>query len=631
MRERIPQRIIQTAKDVHLPLLNQAVVSNLRLLNPDYEYLFFDDAQVEGFFNREFPQYRSVIDSFRYPIQRFDFFRYLAVYRYGGFYFDVDVLLASEISPLLQLGCVFPFEALTVSRFLRDDLGMDWLVGNYAFGASPGHPFLKAVIENCVRAQREPGWAKPMMRGSPPLREDEFFILNSTGPGLVSRTLAENGDLAKKLTILFPDDVCDVRNWSRFGDYGIHLADSSWRRRKSFVHDKFSGYCWRWIQHRRIERGRWLGKTRYHPASSSIGSRAELARPRPRLPLVSILIPAYNADRWVAEAIHSAAAQTWERKEIIVIDDGSTDRTLAVARQFQAESVCVVRQEHQGAAAARNRALQLSQGDYIQYLDADDLLAPDKIARQLAALRGDDSKRILLSSAWAPFYYRTRGARFGPSSLWKDLSPVEWLMKKMGENLYMQPATWLTSRELTEAAGRWDTRLWYDDDGEYFCRVLTASEGTRFVPGAKVFYRITPWNRLSYIGSSPEKKDALLLSMKLHIEYLLALEDSERARRACLAYLQVWYHLFRSDAGSVARLQALAAQLRGHLKSPRLGRKFAWIEPLCGQDAAFWAQMVLPQLKLWVLRHWDKAMFKWEANYAASSHITHGANVNSED
>src|SRR5271155_2655178 len=93
--------------------------------------------------------------------------------------------------------------------------------------------------------------------------------------------------------------------------------------------------------------------------------------------------------------------------------------------------------------------------------------------------------------------------------LWHDLSPVEWISRKMGECLHMQTSTWLTSRELAEAAGPWDARLVSDDDGEYFCRVLMASKGTRFVPEAKVFYRNTASaNRVSYIGMSERKKDA---------------------------------------------------------------------------------------------------------------------------
>src|SRR5947199_10753884 len=152
-------------------------------------------------------------------------------------------------------------------------------------------------------------------------------------------------------------------------------------------------------------------------------------------PLVSILITAYNAENTVAYTLQSAIAQTWPHKEIIVVDDGSRDRTAEVVRRFK--EVTVVSTENQGLSAAQNHAFPLSQGDYIQYLDADDLLAPNKIERQLAALREVDSRRILLSSPWAPFYYRTRHARFVRNSLWQDLSPVEWLLRKMRENFHM--------------------------------------------------------------------------------------------------------------------------------------------------------------------------------------------------
>jgi len=113
--------------------------------------------------------------------------------------------------------------------------------------------------------------------------------------------------------------------------------------------------------------------------------------------LVSILIPAYNSEEWIAETIQSAVAQTWARKEIIIVDDGSRDRTAEVARSFASQNVKVVSTQNQGSSAARNFAFRLSQGDYIQWLDHDDLLAPDKIERQLAALRRTDGARTLLS------------------------------------------------------------------------------------------------------------------------------------------------------------------------------------------------------------------------------------------
>ena len=95
--------------------------------------------------------------------------------------------------------------------------------------------------------------------------------------------------------------------------------------------------------------------------------------------LVSILIPAYNAERWLGATIESALAQTWPAKEIIVVDDGSTDRTLAVARGFGDRGVQVITQANRGAAAARNTALRAARGAWIQFLDADDLLNPRKI------------------------------------------------------------------------------------------------------------------------------------------------------------------------------------------------------------------------------------------------------------
>ncbi len=261
-------------------------------------------------------------------------------------------------------------------------------------------------------------------------------------------------------------------------------------------------------------------------------------------PLVSILVPAYNAEKWISETLRSAIAQTWDRKEIIVVDDGSTDQTLAVARQFESDELTVITQKNQGAAATRNNAFLLSKGDYIQYLDADDLLEPEKIARQMEALKPSPSKRILLSGGWGTFMHRYHQTKFIPSALWCDLSPVEWLVRKMEQNLYMQTASWLVSRELVEAAGPWDTRLLGDDDGEFFCRVLLASEGVRFVPEAKVYYRSSGTSSLSYIGTSDRKRVAQMCSMQLHIAYLRSLEDSERTRAASVKYLQNWLVFF---------------------------------------------------------------------------------------
>ena len=115
--------------------------------------------------------------------------------------------------------------------------------------------------------------------------------------------------------------------------------------------------------------------------------------------LISVLIPAYNSERWLAGTLRSALAQTWPRLEVIVVDDGSRDATLAVARTFEGKQVKVVTQPNQGACAARNHAFSLAQGTYIQWLDADDLLHPDKISAQMRVASELADRLGLLSGA----------------------------------------------------------------------------------------------------------------------------------------------------------------------------------------------------------------------------------------
>lgn len=258
----IPARIIQTGKSADLSLRARTAVATLKCLNPEFEYCFFDDRDVETFVAREFPQYASIFENFPHRIQKFDFFRYLAVYRLGGFYFDLDVFLATGLQSLLSRGCVFPFEELTINLYLRKHYKVDWEIGNYAFGAEAGHPFLAAVIQNCVRAQREPAWAEPMMQGIPRLIRSDFKVLNTTGPGLLSRTLAESPRLAEDVTVLFPEDVCDTSTWHQFGDFGVHAMEGSWRTQGTYLHQRLANIWETWTSRKRLEESRAQGKTR---------------------------------------------------------------------------------------------------------------------------------------------------------------------------------------------------------------------------------------------------------------------------------------------------------------------------------------------------------------------------------
>ncbi|MEO1428986.1 MAG: glycosyltransferase [Cyanobacteria bacterium J06633_8] len=252
--------------------------------------------------------------------------------------------------------------------------------------------------------------------------------------------------------------------------------------------------------------------------------------------LVSILIPAYNSEEWISETIDSAIAQTWSNIEIIIVDDGSKDNTLAVAKKYASTKIKVISQPNKGASAARNRALQEAQGDFIQYLDADDLLAPDKIERQVRLCENTTSD-FLIAGEWARFYQNCSEALFVPQNLWADMLPVDWLLCAWENHYMMHPAAWLVPRKLSQMAGLWNENLSLDDDGEYFCRVILASQGVKFCWGAISYYRSGISGSLSGSKSTQAWKSGFL-SIELGMKHLLEIENSVRTRYTCATRFQ---------------------------------------------------------------------------------------------
>ena len=252
--------------------------------------------------------------------------------------------------------------------------------------------------------------------------------------------------------------------------------------------------------------------------------------------LVSILIPCYNAEKWIAETIQSALDQTWQNKEIIVVDDGSSDGSLSIAQKFSSSKVAVISQKNRGASSARNLALRKAQGDFIQYLDADDLLAADKIERQVKLL-GECGKDFICAGEWGRFYNYKHEADFLKQTVWQDMSSVDWLVCSWEGGGMMHPAAWLSSRGVVEQAENWNEELSLNDDGEYFFRAVLASKGVKFCMGAKSYYSSGIPNSLSTRNSDVALESAFL-AIKLCSSYLLASEDNVRTRHASATAFQ---------------------------------------------------------------------------------------------
>ncbi|OCQ94479.1 glycosyl transferase family 2 [Nostoc sp. MBR 210] len=299
-------------------------------------------------------------------------------------------------------------------------------------------------------------------------------------------------------------------------------------------------------------------------------------------PLVSILIPCYNAAPWVAETLESALQQTWKNIEIILVDDGSTDGSLTVAKKFEPRGVKVISQTNRGASAARNRAIQEAKGDFIQYLDADDLLAPDKIELQMQLLNCDRNSNYIASGAWARFYNTPSEALFKPQPLWTDMSPVEWLICAWEGNWMMHPAAWLIPRKIFEATGFWNESLSLYDDGEYFCRALLASKQIKFCQRAKTYYRCGNTNSLS--GSkSPKAWKSAFFSLELATTNLLAMENSPRTKHAsAMCFQRFIYNAYPDVPELVKQAQAKVNSFGGVDLSPIGGPRFQLMCRLVG-------------------------------------------------
>jgi glycosyltransferase involved in cell wall biosynthesis len=259
-------------------------------------------------------------------------------------------------------------------------------------------------------------------------------------------------------------------------------------------------------------------------------------------PLVSVIIPAFNAEDFIVPTIRSVLEQSWTRTEIIVIDDGSTDSTSGRVETL-GERIKVIRQNRHGASAARNTGLNAARGTHIQFLDADDVLSPSKIELQMKALEFAN-ERTIASCSWAHFERDVSRAAHQPEPVWTIEDPVEWLVASLSGEGMMQPAAWLTPRSVIDAAGSWDESLTLHDDGEFFTRVLLCAERNLFVRDAIVYYRNVPGS-LSRQRNRAAVESALKVCRARHRLLLKARDDKASRTAIATQYAQFAYEFFR--------------------------------------------------------------------------------------
>jgi len=243
--------------------------------------------------------------------------------------------------------------------------------------------------------------------------------------------------------------------------------------------------------------------------------------------LVSVIIPVYNCGESLHRTMRSVLAQTHQPIEIILVDDGSTDNSYTIAKQYESSRVQILQQKNAGAAVARNTGLAVAKGEYIQFLDAGDVLSEEKIAAQVQALQKHPGKVAVCNYKQFTTEEELKNGLYSDQSsfIYSSDDPQDFLIDLWGGkgNMnFIQTNCWLVPKKIIEKAGKWRAYRCPDDDGEFFARVLLASEGIVFVPGVYNYYHITPGgiNQLSRSGN-PKYLKNVLLTIDLKHQYLI--------------------------------------------------------------------------------------------------------------
>jgi len=285
--------------------------------------------------------------------------------------------------------------------------------------------------------------------------------------------------------------------------------------------------------------------------------------------IVSIIIPLHNAEAYILETLKSCFEQIYTNIEVIVVENGSSDNSWEFLNTIADTRLQCYQIDIANASAARNFGYKKATGDYIMFLDADDIVSKTKINKQLRVLENLEEGWIA-SCAWGKFTNTIEQASFIQQDTWRIKDPVQWCITSWNGGGMMIPGCWLIPKPIIEKAGLWNETLTLHDDGEFMCRVLLASQGNVFVENAWVYYRQVS-NSLSRKNQSYKAAKSTLDVCESYRKHVLPLEDSSIVRQALAYNYRRFMYEFHPNHKDLLDLAKQSFQTLGVKNTPLIG------------------------------------------------------------
>lgn len=198
---------------------------------------------------------------------------------------------------------------------------------------------------------------------------------------------------------------------------------------------------------------------------------------------------AYNAERYISEAIESVLNQSYDTWELLIINDGSTDKTLDTVKKYEFNpKIKIYHQQNRGQCAATNLGLKNATGDFIQFLDADDTLHKDKLFNQINLQQNYDPQTITYSN-WLNLDEKVTTLEKNNFKIHQKVNPLDWVTEMLDSGEMLANSCYLIPAGLVQNAGLYNESLTLNNDLEYFVRTVLCSKQIIYCDSAFTYYR----------------------------------------------------------------------------------------------------------------------------------------------